>query len=376
MTQGPILSWTAEHTMMQDSINVNSKRNGAILMLAALMMVVLFGMVAFAVDHGFLLKVRTDLQRSADAAALAAVQDLIRLPNGSQDLNKARETAVTYARNNLGDTSFQVPSGDIQIGRYDPASIYSNVTLLSDGTFDAVRVTLRRDGATNEKAPLFFARVLGIHDARISATATAILQKAAFLEPGAPILPFATPLSLWNNLEPGDQWSAYADGKLKDDSGNDVPGNWGTMDIGDTSNSTADINDQILNGLRQSDLNALHSDGRIAQNTYIDSSVPASMQGDTGLSSGIKHSVQTAHGKHKVIPIYDTLTNSSGSHVDFHVVGWGVVTVIDSEWKGSKSTHVTVEKSHWFNGELRPKSSLSATSGYIDGAYTAPALVE
>jgi hypothetical protein len=100
------------------------------------------------------------------------------------------------------------------------------------------------------------------------------------------------------------------------------------------------------------------------------------MQGDTGLSSGLKHSVQATHGKQKLVPIYDTLTNGSGSHVDFHVVRWGVVTVIDSQWSGSKNTHVTVQKSHWFNGKLRPNSNLSATTGYIDGAYTSPALVE
>jgi Flp pilus assembly protein TadG len=362
--------------MMLKSNLANQDRRGAILVLAALLMVVLIGMVAFSVDYAYLLKLRTDLQRSADAAALAAVQDLIRLPNGTQDLNKARETAVTFVRNNLDDQSFQVASGDIQIGRYDPTSIYSKVTLLDTGTFDTVRVTLRKDGATNAKAPLFFARVLGVEDATITVTATAILQKAEFLQPGAQVLPFATPLDLWNSLEPGDRWSVYGDGKLKDEYGNNVPGNWGTMDIGNANNSTSDLNDQILNGLRQSDLDALHADGRIPQKTYIDSSVPAWMESDTGLSSGLKHSVEAVHGQQKVVPIYDTLVNSKGSHVDFHVVKWGVVKVIDSKWKGSKDTYVIVEKSQLFDGKLRPNSNLSATGGYIDGAYTAPALVE
>ena len=60
------------------TLQTDRNRRGVILVIAALMMTVLVGMVAFAVDYGYILKVRTDLQRSADASALAAVQDLIR----------------------------------------------------------------------------------------------------------------------------------------------------------------------------------------------------------------------------------------------------------------------------------------------------------
>ena len=42
------------------------------MVLTAMMMVALAGMVAFAVDYGFLVKVRADMQRAADAAALRA----------------------------------------------------------------------------------------------------------------------------------------------------------------------------------------------------------------------------------------------------------------------------------------------------------------
>jgi Flp pilus assembly protein TadG len=363
--------------MNQHTLKLNQTRRGAILVLAAILMTALVGMISFAVDYGYLLKVRTDLQRSADASALAAVQDLIRKADGTQDLDKTRETARTYARDNLDDTSIQIASDDIQIGRYDPKSIYSNVTLLNNGTFDTVRVTLRRDGAVNPTVPLFFARVLGIEDAPVVAKSTAILQKAQLLTPGAEILPFATPKPLWDSLAPGDQWSAYGDGKIKDESGAEVPGNWGTLDIGSTDNSTTELNDQILNGLRQNDLNELYSEGRTAQGTHIDSAEPVWMQGDTGLSSGLKSSVQAVHGKKKLIPIYDKLGEKLvGNNTEYHIIGWGVVTVISSDWQGQTNTRVIVEKSHAFMGRLHPKGTLSATSGYVDGAYTSPVLVE
>ena len=178
------------------------------MVMAALLMTALVGLIAFSVDYGYLLKVRTDLQPSADASALAAVQDLIRKPDGTQDLDKARATVRDYVGDNLSDTSFQVANSDIQIGRYDPQSIYSGVSLLSSGTFDTVRVTLRRDGGVNAAVPLFFARLLGLQNAAVVATATAVLQKGEYMEPGVEILPFATPLDLWNSLEPGDLWSA------------------------------------------------------------------------------------------------------------------------------------------------------------------------
>ena len=114
------------------------------MVLIALMIVPLFAMVVFSVDYGYLAKVRSDLQRSADAAALAAVQDLIPTSAGIQDLQSVRQNVRTYVTSNI-DASFQVRDADIEIGRYDPATIYSNVSLLNDGTFDTVRVTLRRD---------------------------------------------------------------------------------------------------------------------------------------------------------------------------------------------------------------------------------------
>ena len=356
-------------------------RRGVIVVLAAVTMVILVGVVAFAVDHGYLLKIRTDLQRSADASALAAVRDLIRKTDGTQDLTQAQETVRTYVQDNLNDASFQVAASDIEIGRYDPQSIYSSVKLLSTGTFDTVRVTLRRDGVSNPSVPAFFARLLGTRQSNVVASATAVLQKAEVIEPGAEVLPFATPKSLWDSLDPetnpDPEWKAYGDGKLRDGSGNDIPGNWGTLDIGSTGNSSSDLNDQILYGLKQSDLDALHADGRIPQNTFIDSAEPAWMQGDTGLSSGLKQSVTQVYGKRKLIPIYDDLGgHPTGNNLEFHVIGWGTVTVIDSEWHGATNTYVRLRRVDMFNGKLRPAGTLSSTGGYIDGAYTSPVLVE
>src|SRR5262245_53148220 len=60
-------------------------RRGAVVVLAALFMVALLGMVAFAVDLGYIMKVQTDLDRSVDAAVLAGAGELVRGQEHAED---------------------------------------------------------------------------------------------------------------------------------------------------------------------------------------------------------------------------------------------------------------------------------------------------
>ena len=361
--------------MRSKKINRQPTRRGAVVVLVAVLMIPLLAMVAFAIDYGYLLKTKTDLQRVADAASLAAVQDLIPASDGSQDLTSVRNTVRTYAISNTG-ANFQVLDSDIEIGRYDPSTIYSNLSLLSSGTLDTVRVTVRYDGTANSPVSLFFSRAMGINSAPVTATATAALQKASLIKPGSDVLPFAMPQEVWNAHSIGENWSAYSDGKVKDSFGNDIPGNWGTVDIGSTNNSTLDLSDQILNGLRQSDLDALYADGRIPTDTEIDGSQTVWMQADPGLSSGMKAAVQAIHGQTRMVPIYDTMVPAGGNNLEYQIVAWGVVEVVTSNWNGAQNTYVTIQKAYSYDGNLRPHPDLTETTGVIEGAYTSPVLVE
>ena len=352
-------------------------RRGAIAVLTAVLVLPLLGMLAFSIDVGFLLKKRAELQRAADAAALAAVVDLVPDPYGNQDLDKVRATVRQYAADNITDISgFTVLDSDITIGRYDPETVYTNFTILDDGIFDTVRVTLRRDSAANSPIPLLFGRVFGILDSEVSATGTAVLQKASILRPGIGVLPFSLPKTVWDSKTDKDPaWSIYGDGRMDDGLGNEIPGNWGTLDIGTSSNSTSDINDQILNGLQQSHLDELHAEGRLQDRTLIDSRVSYNLNGDTGLSGGIKQSLYEVFGEPKLIPIYESAWGSGGG-LEFNVVGWGVVYVEDAVFQGTNNTYVSIKKSYTYSGFLRPNRDLSVTEGVIEGAYTSPVLVE
>jgi len=164
---------------------------------------------------------------------------------------------------------------------------------------------------------------------------------------------------------------------MTDLAGNNIPGNWGTVDIGNTSNSTAEISDQILDGLRQSDLDALYADGRIPQSTHIDGNSPAWMQGAPGLSIGMKAAVWAVHGTTRLVPIYDSLAGQlTGNNVEIQIVGWGVIQVVTSNWGGAHNTSVTVQKGYMYDGDLRPNPDLSDTTDIIENAFTSPVLVE
>ena len=351
-------------------------RRGAIAVLTAVLLVPLIGMLAFSIDVGYLLKKRAELQRSADAAALAAVQDLIPDPFGNQDLDAVRATLRSYTSSNVTDVAgFTVLDSDIKIGRFDPATVYSGFTILDDGVFDTVRVTLRRDGSANSPIPLLFGGIFGIVDSEVSATATAVLQKATTLRPGVGVLPFSIPESEWTAMNPGETWSIYGNGRMENGSDEEIPGNWGTLDLGTSSNSTADINYQVLNGLQQVHLDALYNDNRISDNNLIDSRMPFFSNGDTGLSGGMRHSLQQVHGETKLIPIFDS-SSGGGGNLEFHVTGWAVAIVVDTHFQGTNNTYVEIQKSYTYNGLLRPNRDLSVTEGVIEGAYTTPVLVQ
>jgi hypothetical protein len=349
-------------------------RRGNIAVLLCFLLPPLLSLVALAVDYGFLLYIRTELQRAADQAAIAAVRELEPTADGFQDLDRVRATVREFVELN-SDSDFTVLDSDIEIGRFDPTTIYTSVDILDNGIFDTVRVSLRRDDLANSSVSLFFARLFGSDTADVSATATAVLQKAKLLTPGTDILPFAIPVNVWDSKPHDELWSIYGDGRLEDQFGNQIPGNWGTLDIGSQSNSASDLVDQINHGLRQQDVDALYGDGTIPNPDYIDSQLSISLNGDTGLSSGLRSAVQSAHGTRKIAPIFSTFTGQGGS-VEYQVVKWGVVEVVDSRWNGNNKTYVEIKKAYIYDSDLRPHPDLSNTTDVIDSAFTSPVLVE
>ena len=349
-------------------------RRGAIALFLCLAMVPVVGLFAFSVDYGFLLFIRTDLQKAADNAALAAVRDLLPDQDGNQDLDKVRQTVKDYVQSNLG-SGFTVLDSDIEIGRYNTSKIYESVQLYNSGIRDTVRVTIRRSELANKSVFLYFARFFDSESSSVVASATAVLQKARFIPDGTQILPITISTQAWNKIAVGDTFSIYGDGQLTDSTGKSIAGNWGTLDIGAKSNSTRDLVDQINDGLSQDDLDELAREGVITNSEYIDSQETIYPNGDTGFSSGIKQGVDSNIGKTKLAPIYQSVKGKGGS-LEFKIVGWGIVRIESAKWNGGQKSRLTVTRSYTYDGKLRPNRDLSDTTNVIEGAFTSPALVE
>src|SRR2546430_5203759 len=164
-------------------------RRGAIVPLAALLMVALVGMVAFAVDVGWMTVTQSELQNTADAAALAGVSPLMdayilyTLPGQTQKdiilnnaLVSARAKAKQYAQYNAagGVSALTLQDGDIEFGFLDANNKYTAMPAYS-GFPNTIKVTMRRDGKANGSLNLFFARALGASKADLTATASATM---------------------------------------------------------------------------------------------------------------------------------------------------------------------------------------------------------
>jgi len=133
-----------------------------------LTLTVLLGFTALTVDMGYMWNVRSDLQRTADAAAMAAAA---RLSEVETPALKARQAAQEYIERNVV-MSEPVPSTgtSITLGRarlVDGQYVFTEVT--DDAFPNSVRVRLTANRG------LFFAHVLGQHAKSVSAEATALL---------------------------------------------------------------------------------------------------------------------------------------------------------------------------------------------------------
>lgn len=147
------------------------RRHGNIVVVVALLMVLLLGVVAFAIDVGYISLAKEQLQRAADAAAHAAVMDVNHL-----------DTARLQARrvmnlNPVAGQQLQLPDADILFGRRTYGlNLESGQTEYQyewgSRPYNSVKVTARKTEASpNGALELFFARMLGIPQTDISAEA-------------------------------------------------------------------------------------------------------------------------------------------------------------------------------------------------------------
>jgi Flp pilus assembly protein TadG len=153
-------------------------QSGSITMIAAGGIVVFIGFVALALDIGHMMLVKNELQRAADAGALAGARGLwpndlktitsTTVPNCSQARTRALDTTKANVVDGANPDNV-VSTDDVVCGIWDYAQ--KTFTASTSNSTNAVKVTTQRNDVA-----MYFASILGIGPKNISATAVAIID--------------------------------------------------------------------------------------------------------------------------------------------------------------------------------------------------------
>lgn len=152
----------------------SASRRGAVLVLAAALLIVVFAFTAFTVDVGYISLTKSRLQVAADAAALAAALHV------GQDGAAAESDAVSAcAANSAAGSSVELlPESDLEFGIWDEfAGNFVALSSADDPNANAVRATCRLNSARGSAVKLFFAPVLGVSETDLTASAIAMVER-------------------------------------------------------------------------------------------------------------------------------------------------------------------------------------------------------
>jgi uncharacterized membrane protein len=167
-------------------LRVTPDERGAVLPLTALMIVVIIWCLALAIDLGRAYLVKCELQRAADAGAMAAALGLFAVPPGSQnpvpvspDCSRAFNVCQSVVGANQADASGLVAlSNDVTFGTWvfgsldDPIGTFTPTGCTTQ--VNAVRVLLRKDNTANGPVSLLFAGLMPQGLSSLNLTAQAI----------------------------------------------------------------------------------------------------------------------------------------------------------------------------------------------------------
>ena len=155
-------------TLPRKSPKPDRRRRGAIAVLAAVLLVVMIAMIAFAVDIGYLGLARTQLQVAADSAALAAAATAGKSRGEMETVAKSFASANKVAGRNV-----QLSSSDIIYGTWNTTT---RTFAPSATPSNAVKVITRADDANGGKVGLFFGGIFGVKGQTESASAIATMN--------------------------------------------------------------------------------------------------------------------------------------------------------------------------------------------------------
>jgi hypothetical protein len=174
---------------MEKPFDISAKlksETGVTAVYVAIMLVVFIGMIALAVDVGYMMVAKNESQNAADAAALAGARRLgenyyVSASPVTTDVTTVAQN--TASQNKVAGQNLAADNIDIQIGIWEPP-----FNGASTDPPNAVWAEVKREETlTNGAINTFFARVFGINNYKMAATACAALSGICTETPGIPL---------------------------------------------------------------------------------------------------------------------------------------------------------------------------------------------
>lgn len=353
------------------------RRRGAIAILVAVTTVMMMAFGMLVVDIGLMYSAKNDLQRAADAAALAGasaflsdagqVQDNYVLGQSAYD----RSSAYSVPNETLRAGTF-LEISDVTVGRHD--FDYPTQPLGNDGRWNGVEVITRRtSGSTNGPVGLAFAKIFGNQHAQVTATA-----RAAFIDRVAGyrilqvnnLMPFTIQELIYQDmLANGTDNYTYYDESVVNQSDNirefrlapwkwqdaeeqlealatgtegEGAGNFGILNVGVGNTGTSTVVYQIENGISGDELvNEFGTDELI----FYDESEGARTYNSTGTPGGhtsLKQVLASKVGQVVGFFIHTELPMYNGSNAVYKISGIRFGRVMAVEFTGNPNQRALV----------------------------------
>ncbi len=335
---------------------------GVSLAMSALLTPVLVGFLAVSVDTALLATGRNQLRTAADAGALAGAVNLIDQYNkyGTSSVStqiasaQAQARAIGQSNKVLGqasvflDNASNSASGDVVVGYVNPTTRAWTPPPLSALLMpNSVRVNGYRNANHSGDVALAFGKIYGFGSTSITniqstASAWAYSVKGFDGNKGSVhLLPIVLHKDNYNAMMAGTTTDEYSYNPLTNavTSGSDGitesrlypiktgnPGNWGTINVGVSNNSTSTVADQIRYGITPAQM-ATYPNSKIELDTSLN---PPSLTFDAnpGISAGLKDDLESIIGDPVTIPIYDN-SGDNGNNAWYRVVAFAPARVVD-----------------------------------------------
>lgn len=317
-------------------------KKGSVTVVVALLLVTLIGFAAFAIDVGYMMVTKNELQNVADSAALAATRKLAVLYKDPAYIALSEADRASYANDHWSEIvsyaatvttvstaakvagqSFTLSSADFILGHWDPDAKTFTPTLSAP---NAVRVVAQRNAAENGPVATFLAGVVGVTSFSARSFATAALTGLPKVDKGGLPIPvgiskawFSDPAVYCNQplvLYPANQASGCAAWHVYDQSPSSASVLKST--INDLNNGTYQ-SPETITGVTQFDFTNGNVASALSNLTTLFNTMK--VKNDGVLDQDINSTTWTA-----TVPVYD-LPDCSPPNKTMTIVGLSTVVI-------------------------------------------------